>query len=83
MASLSWMILIESNIINCKAPDNRKAGMSEKEMRQRSDSEKDLRMLCCWLGKWRKVLQAKACRWLLEAEKAREPIPSRMECSLG
>lgn len=41
-------------------------------IRQRQESEKDLKMLHCWFSGWRKRPKAKECRLLPETEKGEE-----------
>lgn len=69
---------------NHKASYKREAGMSEKDVKtnQRSHSEKELRVPHCWFWKQRKGLQAKKCRWLLEAGIGKE-IDSPLEFLKG
>lgn len=46
--------------------------MGEGDRRGGLDSEKGLKMLHCWLGRWRKEPIAKICRLLLEAVKGKK-----------
>ena len=71
------MILIWGAQWNHKCPYKwkREVGESEREMwwqKQRSELEKGLKMLYCWLWRWRKGPQVKKCRQPLEARKGEE-----------
>lgn len=46
--------------------------MGEGDRRGGLDSEKGLKMLHCWLERWRKEPIAKICRLLLEAVKGKK-----------